>query len=99
MGGDSKRRTGKNVEAGSLRVVQSESEFRKEVRTKAQTKSVEDWNSKVPIGSKVIVKLDDGTQKETETRSAAYICDAGVPVIFLKDISGFYLLNRCSTIL
>jgi hypothetical protein len=55
---------------------------------------VVDWNNANPRGSEVVLKKDTGDEVRTKTRSEAYMCDAGYPVIFLEGISGYYLLDR-----
>ncbi len=53
-----------------------------------------EWNAAQPVGSKVWLTKDDGQRIETTTRSEAYVCDAGYPVIFLEGVRGYYLLDR-----
>lgn len=67
--------------------------------TKAEKKhiaelEVENWNLKHPVGTAVTLRLDSGVDKITKTRSEAYVCDAGYPVAFFEDVSGYYLLER-----
>lgn len=52
------------------------------------------WNAENPVGSDVVLTKDSGEQVATKTRSEAYVCDAGYPVIFLEGVSGYYLLER-----
>jgi hypothetical protein len=59
---------------------------------------VENWNLKYPPGTDVKLKMDNGTEKITKTRSEAYVCDAGYPVAFFEDVRGYYLLERASAI-
>jgi hypothetical protein len=54
---------------------------------------VENWNLKYPVGTLVKLKHDDGTTHITKTRSEAYICNAGYPVCFFENVSGYYLLE------
>lgn len=61
----------------------------------ALKRQVDDWNNAHPlIGVPVIVKLDDGTEMATRTRSQAEILSGHSAVIWLEGISGCYLLNR-----
>lgn len=53
-----------------------------------------DWNKANPVGCNVILSKDSGEQLPTKTRSEAYVCDSGYPVIFLEGIRGYYLLDR-----
>lgn len=56
----------------------------------------QDWNDKHPIGTRVDLEKDSGELVRTVTRSKAYICEAGYPVIFLDGVRGYYLLDRVS---
>lgn len=53
-----------------------------------------EWNALYPVGTSVIVVKDMGEMLETTTRSEAFDCNAGYPVIFLDAIRGYYLLDR-----
>ena len=59
---------------------------------------VENWNLKNPVGTLVKLKMDNGTEKITKTRSEAYICSAGYPVCFFEDVAGYYLLERAAAL-
>jgi hypothetical protein len=59
---------------------------------------VENWNLKHPVGAIVKLKLDNGTEKITKTRSEAYVCDAGYPVCFFEGVRGYYLLERVTAL-
>jgi len=54
----------------------------------------QEWNDKHPIGTPVDLERDDGFIERTRTRSKAYVCEAGYPVIFLDGMRGYYLLSR-----
>lgn len=54
---------------------------------------VENWNLKHPVGTLVKLKRDNGLEQITKTRSEAYICNAGYPVLFFENVSGYYLLE------
>ena len=49
-------------------------------------------------GTPVVVRKDSGALYSGETRSEAYICDSGHPVIFVTGISGYYLLDRVQAV-
>jgi 16S rRNA C1402 (ribose-2'-O) methylase RsmI len=68
-------------------------------KTKAHwEKFCAEWNTKNPVGTSVTLKRDNGQTFETKTRSAAYVSDAGYPVIFLEGVSGYYLLDRVAPV-
>lgn len=52
------------------------------------------FNRQHPVGTEVNVRLDSGKLQHTETTSEAYVSESGSPVIFMKDVRGFYLLSR-----
>lgn len=54
----------------------------------------ENWNLKHGFQVPVTVTLDSGETKRTKTRSYAFVANSGHAVIYLDDISGFYLLSR-----
>lgn len=54
----------------------------------------ENWNLKHGFQVSVTVTLDSGETKRTKTRSHAFVANSGHAVIYLEDISGFYLLSR-----
>ena len=54
----------------------------------------DEWNSKYDIGAKVIVTKDLGEQFRTTTRSKAELLPSGEAVIWVKGITGCYLLSR-----
>jgi hypothetical protein len=57
-------------------------------------KTVARWNAKHPVGTPVKVRLDDGTVKETTTRSEAHVVCGRTALIFIEGISGSCLLCR-----
>lgn len=57
-----------------------------------------DWNAKHPVGCKVEVTLDDGSIKETQTASEAWVLGGHTAVIKLEGISGGYSLSRVHAI-
>jgi len=56
-------------------------------------KLVESWKD-TPIGTDVIVTMDDGQEIRTKTRSEAQMMGGHSPVIWLDGISGAYSLRR-----
>lgn len=62
----------------------------------SKQKKVDDWNAKYPAGTPVKVKLDNGSIKETTTRSEADLLGGHTPVVWLEGIRGCYLLDRCT---
>lgn len=56
-------------------------------------KKVDEWNNKHPVGTKVIVTKDDGKKIHTTTTAPCSVM-CGTIVIWLKDISGCYELER-----
>ena len=63
-------------------------------RMKKHEQQCAEWNRLNPVGSAVIVTKDSGEAVRTKTRSEAYVCGSGHPVIFLEGITGYYLLDR-----
>ena len=54
------------------------------------------WNESHPIGTRVVVKKDNGVEFLTRTRSEASVLSGHTAVIFVEGISGCYLLARVS---
>lgn len=52
------------------------------------------FNAVCSVGSPVIVRMDCGDQVSTVTRSSAEVLSGHSAVIWLKNISGCYLLDR-----
>lgn len=52
------------------------------------------FNAAYPVGTAVSVKLDGGEVRETVTTSEARVLSGHSSVIWLKGISGCYLLDR-----
>lgn len=59
---------------------------------------VENWNLKHPVGTPVKLRKDSGEVVETKTRYPAYISDSGHAVCFFEGVSGYYMLDRATTI-
>lgn len=62
-------------------------------RTEHQQGIVTSW-ANVPVGTSVVVTLDDGTEKHTKTRSEAFLLGGHSACIQLEGISGCYSLER-----
>jgi hypothetical protein len=56
--------------------------------------AVESWNRVVPVGANVDVTLDDGSIKQTKTRSEAFMLGGHTAVVFLEGFPGAYSLSR-----
>lgn len=52
------------------------------------------WNVLNPVGSAVTFTLDNGDQRQTTTRSDAWVTDSAEPVVLLEVISGAQGLSR-----
>ena len=52
------------------------------------------WNRDHPVGTKVIVTRDDGTEFESKTRSKAWALGDHTAVVKVKGITGGYRLDR-----
>lgn len=63
-------------------------------RTAAKKKRVTEWNAKHPPGTAVTVTLDDKSTKDTTTRSYAEMLGGHSAVIWLKGLTGSFLLSR-----
>lgn len=59
---------------------------------------VAEWNSRHEVGTKVVVRKDDGSKVETATRSKAEVLSGHSAVIWLEGISGCYLLDRVKAV-
>lgn len=57
-------------------------------------KSVDAWNAKYSVGTKVIVTTDSGDEITTATRSEAQLLSGHAPVIWLEGIASCYALER-----
>ena len=61
---------------------------------KVMQSKVDVFNKRNPVGTKVTVVKDLGEKVETEVRFPAEILSGHTPVVWLKGISGCYLLSR-----
>ena len=52
------------------------------------------FNARNPVGTKVVVRLDDGRKILTTTRTTAQLLSVHSAVIWLDGISGCYMLDR-----
>lgn len=72
---------------------------KKAARTRAEAEAKCDaWNEKNRVGAKVTIKMDSGENRETTTRTSAYVADSGDAVIFLQGVSCYYLLERVTAL-
>jgi hypothetical protein len=60
--------------------------------------AADDWNRNNRVGQPVTVLRDSGAITKTVTRTTAFVDAAGQPVVFLRGISGYYLLDRVKAI-
>lgn len=58
------------------------------------TEMVNAWNSRFPVGTPVKCRMDDDKDIKTVTTSDAQILSGHSAVIWMRDISGCYLLDR-----
>lgn len=65
---------------------------------KNQQKLVNDWNKKYPVGQKVMVLKDDGSEVKTITTHEATMLGGHTAVGWFKDIKGCYALQRVRAI-
>ena len=65
---------------------------------KQQLRSIHNWNTKHPVGTKVKVTLDDGKVIDTTTTDVAWLLGGHSAVIKLAAISGAYSLARVSAV-
>jgi hypothetical protein len=67
---------------------------RRQLNQRIAPLEVKNWNIKHPIGTPVKLTKDSGAVIETKTRSAAALNSSGHAVIWLENVSGYYLLGR-----
>jgi hypothetical protein len=60
----------------------------------SQRAQINRWNARYPVGTRVVVTRDNGSEIVTRTRSGAQLLSGHTAVIFLEGISGCYLLGR-----
>lgn len=63
-----------------------------------QQQAVDDWNAKHPPGTQVNVRMDNGSTRETKTRSEAWLLGGHTAVILMEGISGGYSLDRVTAV-
>lgn len=56
------------------------------------SEAIERWSR--PVGARVLVRLDDGSDWETTTRSEPWLLGDGTAVILLEGSCGGYLLEK-----
>ena len=56
--------------------------------------AVDAWNAAHPIGTPVVVTLDDGSEIETTTRSRAGLIADRIPVVAVAGKYGNFVLSR-----
>jgi poly(3-hydroxybutyrate) depolymerase len=56
------------------------------------------WNERNEVGSQVTVKRGSGEVQRTTTRTEAWVCEEGYPVICLNGIPGYYPLARVQAV-
>lgn len=54
----------------------------------------EEWNQKTPFGTPVVLRLDDGSEFRTKTRSGAFVIPSGQILVQVEGKAGGYLLSR-----
>jgi len=52
------------------------------------------WNEKNPVGTRVMVRQDNGVKCLTKTRTPAQVLNGHSAVIWTEDLPGCYLLSR-----
>ena len=57
---------------------------------------VEQWNRNYPVGSRVSVRLKDGSFREMVTRTGAELFEGNVPAVGLEGADGFFPLEICT---
>jgi len=56
------------------------------------------WNQEHAVGTAVDVRRADESITRTVTRSEAFVCESGFPVIYLVGIAGYYSLDFCKLV-
>jgi hypothetical protein len=56
------------------------------------------WNQAHSVGCAVRVRLDSGAELDTFTVAPASLLSGHTAVLWLKNVSGCYLLDRCAAI-
>lgn len=74
--------------------------FRGELNTsKARAERVASvWNSKHPVGTAVILRMDSEKGVQTHTRTPAQVSNSGEPICWFEGVSGYYLLDRATPV-
>lgn len=66
----------------------------KKPNLKKLQKQCDDWNASNHVGCNVIVTKDNGSEVPTVTTSEAQVLSGHSAVIWLKGVSGCYMLDR-----
>lgn len=59
---------------------------------------VDTFNARYPIGQRVTLRKDDGSDVDTTTRARAAILSGHSAVIWLEGVGGCYLLDRVTPV-
>ncbi|BBB13619.1 hypothetical protein [Sphingopyxis sp. FD7] len=59
---------------------------------------VDTFNARYPIGQRVTLRKDDGSDVDTHTRARAAILSGHSAVIWLEGVKGCYLLDRVTPV-
>ena len=70
----------------------------KTAKQKKIEKIVEDWNTHCPVGTRILVRMDDGSPLKSSTRSEAWIKAGSTPLIQVVGITGSLLLERVTAV-
>ncbi len=65
---------------------------------KREQGKVDAWNAVHPVGTAVIVLLDDGQRLRTKTVAPASLLGGHTAVCWLENVSGAYRLDRCTAV-
>lgn len=57
-------------------------------------KQCDEFNATNPVGTRVILKKDVGTEVHTKTRSVAQVLSGHSAVVWLEGVAGCYALDR-----
>jgi len=61
----------------------------------AEARAARDWNESVPVGSVVVMTLDDGSEHAATAMSEAWLLGGHTAVVMVSGIGGAYRLSRC----
>ena len=69
-----------------------------QARLAPQRRMMESWNRLHPVGTKVLVWLDNGQKFRSETTAPASLLGGHTAVAWLKDMTGCYKLYRVTAV-